>query len=124
MVYIAVNQDFSLVSKSYYEDSLEYDALKIKQENRMRDQADIAYLISVDQKSMTVTFNQQLQEASGIISFYNPAEPKQDFSVEIKPDNGVQVIDLSEKICGLWKMKIDWKQNETAYFQESAFRLN
>lgn len=124
MVYIAVNQDFSLVSKSYYEDSLEYDVLKTKQENRMRDQAEIAYLVSVDQKSLTVTFNNQLNAASGTISFYNPAEPKEDFSVEIKPNNGVQIIDLSDKPRGLWKMKVDWKQNETSYFQENAFKLN
>ncbi len=118
MVYIAVHQDFSLVSKDYYEESLQYDLVKEKQENRMRDKTDIQFIYSEESQTLNLFFSEQDSSVIGILHFYKASEINDDFSVPVNAVSGNQSVDVSQLVSGKWKVKADWKQNNVDYLQE------
>jgi len=118
MVYIATHQDFALVSADYYEQGLKYDQIKEKNENRIKNSADMTFDYDSLKQVLKVTLSEKKSTVSGKLLFYNPVVSTRDFTVEIKPDSGVQTIDLKNVPEGFWKIKADWVQNDVAYLQE------
>lgn len=118
MVYIATHQDFALVSADYYEQGLKYDQIKEKNENRIKNSADMTFDYDSLKQVLKITLSERKSTVSGKLLFYNPVASTRDFTVEIKPDSGVQTIDLKNVPEGFWKIKADWVQNDVAYLQE------
>lgn len=121
MVNIAAHQDNSLVSTTYYEESLKYDEIKNKIEHRLTDKTDIQYLYDSRSETLKLTFSDSVSTCKGELHFYNPRNSKSDFNVEVKSENGIQKLSLKDVENGLWRVKADWTQNEISYYQEFDF---
>lgn len=118
VLYISSKQDNALVTKDYYEDALQYDKVKEKNQNRINNAADILFTYDSTSQVLKAEFSGKTGNTTGTLLFYNPVFSKEDFTVDIKTDSGIQYVDLKKIQSGLWKIKADWKQDSIAYLQE------
>lgn len=117
MVFTAVQQDYSLVSEQYYEESLDYDLVKNRIDNRLRDETDVEFIYDSTRYEISLLFSESNHPIVGVLKFYNPLYAKKDFQIELK-NEGKQVIDLTQLDHGKWKLTATWTQNKTEYQQD------
>ncbi|MEZ5004093.1 MAG: FixH family protein [Chitinophagales bacterium] len=123
-VYRSTQQDFSLVSKDYYEEALDHDAVQLKRSNyKALNETVNVKINSADQQlevALPDVFNNQPIE--GIIYLYRPTDDKADVQYFMKD---IQVsIPTQALIKGLWKIKVDWSVAGKAYLFEQSVFLN
>ncbi len=125
MVVISVSQDYHLVAEDYYKQEIEYQNQIDKIENyKQLDQPLAIKYWSKGRKAsiqFPITRSQQLE---GEIHFFRPSNGNLDFKVAINPDGGgSQMVDLSDAVPGLWKVKVSWSANGKGYYDEQTLVL-
>ena len=75
-VYRAMKQDFNLVTKDYYEESLDYDAVQERLSNYSRLGEKVVVRVDQEQQSLMVELPATVdnEAASGYILLYNPTD--------------------------------------------------
>lgn len=120
LVSIAVQQDFDLVDKDYYQKSVNYQQHIAKIRNTEALPEKIRFEQTSDTLKMTFPNLGNVQEYSGEIHFYSPVAEKRDTTLAVKPNAGfVQSIDLKKLKPGRFMVKIDWSANQVDYYQEN-----
>lgn len=119
-----MTQDVELVTHKYYDEEIKYqDQIeKIKRTNDLAEKP----AIEIEQLSLKLSFPKSILNNSldGTINFYRPADKGKDFSVQIDLDkDGVQLINSSRLIRGLWKVQLNWKLNGLDYYSEQIINL-
>ena len=118
----AVNQNFDLVTNDYYSDDLAYQE-KIDRANNSK-ALDIPLNIKYSgaEKNVLLSFPESVEKIEGEIHFYKPDKSNLDIKMPINLSNDfIQKIDFSDKINGLWRVKITWNADGVAYFDENLF---
>lgn len=123
-VYRSTQQDFSLVSKDYYEEALDHDAVQLKRSNYKALNETVNVKINTSDQQLEIAlpdvFSKQAIE--GIIYLYRPTDDKADVQYFMK-DTQVS-IPTQALIKGLWKIKVDWAVAGKAYLFEQSVFLN
>jgi nitrogen fixation protein FixH len=106
-----------LVAADYYEQELRYQA----QINRSHHAANTQPArITYDQvhRCIVVAFSNPAPDGlSGNIQFYRPSAINLDRQVKLEPNReGIQTIDASSLLPGLWKVRVSWKTANEEYF--------
>jgi hypothetical protein len=109
--------DNSLVSDQYYADDLRYQEHYEKLLNSQRLEHDLE--IGQAEGVATFQFPPAPGPARGEIHFFCPSDSRQDFRVPVRPDaGGRQIVPVDRRKPGLWKVKVDWRAGESAYYKE------
>jgi len=122
-ILFSLTQDINLVSKDYFPEEIAYGTklAKIRNADALKEK------ITIEQKENQLiifypkTFENQ--ELSGIVKFYFVTNSKFDIDIEIKIAENKQIINLHKYKKGRYYIQIDWRVNETEYFQEFKIRL-
>lgn len=117
LVYFATQQNNELVTEDYYEKELAFKEVLIKKENatKLAEQAEL----TVVGENLELIFPKEITaEIMGQIFFYKPSDEKFDQTIDIKPTDNKQVFPISTFQKGMYRVKIDWKANDTSYFNE------
>lgn len=115
-VYFASSQKVDLVSEDYYKQELQYQNHIETVRRTDRDAKSVQWNLSPDGAAVEFHFPSSV---SGTITFYRPSTSKLDrtFTIAAGTD-GVQRIPVESIPKGFWKVKIDWKEQSTAYYTE------
>jgi hypothetical protein len=125
LVGMAVKQDFDLVSDDYYRQEIEYQDRINKVNNTQKLKEPISFNIDDDSKTINIQYPKSLKNISGRILLYRPTDSKKDVLLDVSANNeNLQSISTAELQKGLWRIKVDWKANETAFYNEEVIVIN
>lgn len=116
MVVISMRQDVSLVAPDYYKQEIAYSEQMNKLENA-QSLGDNAPQIKYDysKRQFVITSKEFLE---GELHFYRPSDASKDIRVSLLLEGQPKVVDASNMISGLWKVKLNWQKNGKSYFTE------
>lgn len=114
--------DHSLVQDDYYALDLDYQNHYSKRANAL------AYSIEVKRdlakEEVRFEYPEELRGAEGTILFFRPSDQSKDFKIAVQPGQDLlQTVSTEQLARGLWKIKIDWKASEEAYYTEEVVIL-
>jgi len=124
LVVMSLNQDIQMVTENYYEKEQNYS---IQVESSFNSGALVTPLqidYQPNNQKVQLQFPKDFAAIEGAVQFYRPSNAKKDFAVDIAVDSSnLQWIEVDELIGGLWKVKVDWKANGKAFFDEKQVVL-
>jgi hypothetical protein len=119
LVVMACSQKVDLVSADYYEQELKFQG-RIDRAERARHaatQAAVTYDAAARCITLSLPTDQAGHEVSGRIELYRPSASGLDRAVKLEPDiKGVQRVDASGLVPGLWKVRVSWTVEDQDYF--------
>jgi len=110
---------FGLVEKDYYQKGVDYQS-QIDMKSRT-DQLLHQINIYNDDEGVVLHFPKvfSFDEISGIVHFFRPSDPNQDYSVEINLNiDGLQSIGTADIQKGAWIVKVFWNHQKNEYYSE------
>lgn len=120
MVFKAIQQDFHLVSKDYYDKEIKYQGEidRIRNANALEEGLKIEYMIR--EGKVLLTYPQDHKKSiEGDIHFFRPSDASLDISFPIKTEpDGTQSIKVAGMKKGLWQVKVNWSYGNKEYQQE------
>ena len=125
LVGMAVKQDFDLVSDDYYRQEIEYQDRINKVNNTQKLKEPISFSIDDASKTINIQYPKSLINISGRILLYRPTDSKKDVLLDVSANiENLQSISTAEMQKGLWRIKVDWRANETAFYNEEVIVIN
>jgi len=125
MVFMAMQQDFHLVYKDYYDKEIKYQGEidRMKNAKDLEDGLKIEYLLREDKVKLTYPPD-HVSGIKGTIYFFRPSDSSLDISFPIVSDEeGIQIISVSSLTNGLWQVKVNWTYGNKEYQQEKNLIL-
>lgn len=123
MVVKSTGYDHSLVQEDYYAADLAYQQHYDKLENSKRTPLRITHRAGEAQVGLQLTDGHSA-DIQGEILFFRPSDQQQDFKLPLLLDDaGQQVIPVGHLSAGLWRVKVDWRMEETPYYTEAELIL-
>ncbi len=124
LVVVSMRQDFYLVTDDYYKQEIEYQGQIDKMKNYKSLNEALAIQYEADKRVAMIQFPQKAQAQEGSIHFFRPSNGNFDFTVPVKANGqGVQEINLNDKVPGLWKVKINWTVEGQSFYEEKTLVL-
>lgn len=125
LVVISFRQDFHLVADDYYKQEIEYQSQITKIENFKLLNQPLSIKYSSQEQRAAIQFPVGKEDMpAGEIHFFRPSNGKLDFKVAIQTDAaGSQMLDLSQAVPGLWKVKVSWQADGQSYYDEQTLVL-
>lgn len=123
LAYRSSKENIDLVTEDYYKQELVYQSHM----DKMRNAQALAKPVQVvlEGQSVAVLFPSMETAVSGQMQLFRPSDAQHDRTAAIAPDaNGRQLLDVRGLPAGLYRLKIDWKAGEQAYYTEEAITLN
>lgn len=117
--------NIDLVEDNYYENEINYQQ-QIEKINRSKKLEQKIIVHTLD-KAVLIEYPNifDFKEIKGKINFYRPSEKKLDFITKVEPDpNGKQIVQSSNFIKGLWRVKFDWSVGDTSFYDEQILMMN
>ena len=119
LIVMACSQKVDLVSADYYEQELKFQGRidRLERTRHAATQATVAY--DANQQCITISLpaDQAGHEVSGHIELYRPSAAGLDREVKLTPDaKGVQRLDATGMVPGLWKVRVSWTVEQQDYF--------
>jgi hypothetical protein len=117
--------DNSLVSDHYYADDLNYQQHYNKLVNSQSLEQDLEIAKNREKGMVELKFPGNLENISGEIHFFCPSGSRLDFKIPVQTDEkNQQLVPLQKlKKDGLWRVKVDWKADNTAYYKEVVITI-
>jgi hypothetical protein len=125
LVYKCTKQNIDLVSNNYYEQELKYDQQMEKEKNNLTLSENIKVGYNDTTKSVVFHYPSTSDKLTGNITFFKPDDARLDFNKPILCDNSLtQTISSLQMKKGWWKVKINWKNGELAYYYQQDLYIN
>lgn len=119
LVFKSHSEDFSLVSKDYYKQEIQYQQQIDKQKNSAALSEKLGIEFSQAENKVRFSFPKNKTSIKGEILFYRPSNSKQDLKVAIQPNaENQQDVSFASLQKGLWRVQVNWTSGGTEYFDE------
>lgn len=119
LVFKSHSEDFSLVSKDYYKQEIQYQQQIDKQKNSAALSEKLGIEFSQAENKARFSFPKNKTSITGEILFYRPSDSKQDLKVAIQPNaENQQDVSFSSLQKGLWRVQVEWSSDGIEYFDE------
>lgn len=122
LVFMSFRYDVNLVAKDYYQQELAYqqEINKIANAQGLIKASDFKY----NPSNRCIEFTLPLNYRQGEIHFFRPSDRRKDFRLSFKNDSeGRQWIPVRAIERGLWRLKINWKDQSKDYFFEQKIQV-
>ena len=123
-VLFASTQKVELVSDDYYKNEVVYhDQIERVNRTNALDES-VEWHLSDDKKTLDFLFSLRLVK-EGTITFYRPSASAMDKIYTIKTDEaGSQQVSLAGLQEGMWRVKVQWQDNDgKSYYKEANLTL-
>ncbi|MDZ4844700.1 MAG: FixH family protein [Chitinophagales bacterium] len=121
LVFKSHSEDFSLVTKDYYKQEIQYQQQIDKQKNSAALSEKLSIEFSQAENKARFSFPKNKTPINGTILFYRPSDSKQDLKVVLQPNaENQQDVSFASLQKGLWRVQVDWTSGDTAYFDEKT----
>ena len=108
-----------LVAADYYEQEVRYQGQINRLQHTQQPSASTAVTYDAKTKLISIALppNYSQRKTSGTIQLYRPSATNLDRQLKFAPDKqGVQTIDASLLLPGLWKVRVSWTADEQEFF--------
>lgn len=108
-----------LVAADYYEQEVRYQGQidRVQRAQQRAQLASVAYNPTSKQITISLPADAPLTNVAGTVTLYRPAAMNQDRTFRFEPGaNGVQTLDASGLLTGLWKVRVSWTMGQEDYF--------
>ncbi|WP_258099270.1 FixH family protein [Marinoscillum pacificum] len=112
----AFQEDFDLVSETYYQDEIAYQDRIDSKANLKASGQELA--INQNDSQVVMTFPEEFSAANGTVKFYYPSRALFDKEFPIKLVDNQQVIAKNELAKGRYKVQVSWKVGDDQFYQE------
>lgn len=123
LVTVCVRQEVSLVSKTYYQEELDFQAQLDRERNTaaLIDRPDIQ--VGEDQ-SLKITFTGFSQLEKGRLSLYSPSDATQDKTFPLQPTGATdQVFPIGKLKKGKYIARMTWTMHDKEFYYETTLYL-
>jgi len=125
MVFMAMRQDFHLVSDDYYDKEIKYQGEidNIKNARNLKDGLKIEYLLREGKVKFTYP-PEHKNSIKGSIYFFRPSDSSLDTFFPIHSgQDGTQLISVSSLKKGLWQVKVNWNYGSQEFQEEKNLTI-
>lgn len=109
-------EDFDLVSETYYQDELAYQDRIDSKANLKASGKELS--INQNDSQVVMTFPEVFSAANGTVKFYYPSKALFDKEYPIKLAGNQQVFEKEDLAKGRYKVQVTWQVGENNYYQE------
>jgi len=123
LVFKSFNTKVDLVTEDYYQQELKFQD-KIDQKRNAAG-LEVGLKHEVSGSTIFFTFPPGHQSSEGTILVFRPSNKAYDKTFDIKLDeNQKMVVTMENSLVGLYKLKVDWSNRDTAYYVEEDIYLS
>ena len=118
-IYAQSRHPADLVAADYYEQEVRYQGQidRVQRAQQRAELASVAYNSTSKQITISLPTDAPLTNVTGTITLYRPSAIGQDRTFKFEPGaNGVQILDASGLLTGLWKVRVSWTMGQEDYF--------
>ena len=113
--------DHSLVVEDYYRHDLSFQEHYEKASNALSLPNTLTVELLPEREALVINYPPEMADLSGSITFFRPNDRQLDFDLPVQPTGGNrQFISLEGRTSGLWRVKIDWQNEEKAFYDEKV----
>src|SRR5215510_6578515 len=108
-----------LVADDYYEQEIRYQGQIDRLQHAQQPAAAVAVTYDAGTKRISIALapNYASRKPCGSIQLYRPSAANLDRQLKLAPDeHGVQTIDASSLLPGLWKVRVSWTADAKEFF--------
>jgi len=120
MVFMAVRQDFDLVSEDYYDQEIAYQSRIDQMNNATADGQKVT--ISKSDAGYELAFSGKAENVK--VQFFRPSDDTKDVVLEEATVEGALVVPIDRFTMGKYLVKVEWSVNGKTYFQEQNLFVN
>ncbi len=110
-------EDFDLVSETYYQDELAYQDRIDRQASLQASGEELK--VHQNDRQVVLTFPDAFASAKGSVKFYYPSKALFDRDYEIELRDQQQFFEKKELAKGRYKVQVSWEVGEQHFYQES-----
>ncbi|WPP52090.1 FixH family protein [Catalinimonas niigatensis] len=119
MVFKSFQQNVDLVADDYYKQEIEYQQ-RIDKINNTNTLSQAVSFVQENQQ-LIVQFPEESKKLEGEINLFRPSDARFDVSTQITLDEHQrQSIPTADIAKGYYKLKVDWKDGDKAYYHETS----
>ena len=119
-----IGQKVDLVQEGYYKSDLEYEKQQAKEANYLTLKEKVSIMQKGKQLEIIFPNREIPLISSGTVVLFRPSEKKEDKLYMLSLDSeGKQILPTSNLSMGLWKVKLEWKEGNTAFYTEKELML-
>lgn len=123
LVYKSTSTKVDLVTEDYYQQELKYQDKIDQKSNAASLEQGLKHEVSGS--TIFLAFPPDHQSASGTVMVYRPSNKAYDKYFDIELDENSKMVIIMEKSpIGLYKLKIDWSNNDIDYYVEEDIYLS
>ncbi len=124
LIYFSFSEEVNLVRDDYYEAEVQFnDKMEAIKRTKLLNEKPIVKLIG-DNIGIKFPSNFNSEQISGHVNLYRPSDGNLDIVIPISVDSTrIQYISTENLIIGLWKIKIEWKVDTIAYFNDEIIMV-
>lgn len=120
MVFMAVRQDFDLVSEDYYEQEIAYQDRIDQMNNAAADGQEVT--ITKSDAGYELAFTGKAENVK--VQFFRPSDESKDVVLEEASVEEPFVVAADRFSMGKYLVKVEWRSNGKTYFQEQNLFVN
>lgn len=127
LIYKSTQENIDLVAKDYYNREIAFQGQIDKEKNAAALSQPLQVSFNPSGNAVEFVFPQEFRSKpiTGSIHFFRPDNASIDFEVKLEGDTLLTYYFPAEQMKkGLWRAKVDWKCDDTAYFSEKSFEVN
>lgn len=119
-----LQNDIHLVTKDYYREEIQYQKRLDKMNNLSKQNKSLEMRYDTTGAMVRFRFPDGDKELRGSILFYRPGDKNIDFKIPVSTDSlGAQVMPVGRFKKGKWRVKVDWNNGTTAFYDEKVLEL-
>ena len=119
LVVLACSQRVDLVSSNYYEQELKFqDQIdRLSRTQHLAARTAVAYDGAKKRITVSLPPGPTPPDVTGSIELYRPSAAGLDRQFDLKVDgNGIQSLDATSLLPGLWRIRVSWTANKQEYY--------
>lgn len=121
LVLTASRQPLDLVSEDYYAREMRFqERIDARRNSNDLDQK-LRFSWTAATKELQVEWPEAIEDATGTLLLYCPADATRDREFPITPSNST--LDLNDLASGFWRVQLDWQAGGKTYFDESTVMI-
>ena len=119
MVYLTTTQHFDLVAEDYYDQELAFQDVIEKRTNMEKLSGPPIYLINANSITLQLPADFTGEKVEGELYLFRPSDERMDQHIPLNIDADLQQVISTEKWpTGSYKLKLNFKDSRTSYYQE------
>lgn len=124
MIYSASKVALNLESKDYYQQDLNYQNRMDRMANSASLQQKLRISYRAEDQEIEIDYPKTLHDFTGSVTLFRPSNSHFDKTYKVQSETAKpQIIDVSDLLEGMWKIKVLWQAGNRKFYDESVIMI-